>query len=164
MIVDKRKILDLFKETGYTITGIGVFRNVNNVQMLIDTSDDNKPIGLEDVCNSGYIRYLNDTKISNVNSYSCTRSIGMATDLILVLLHNKININNTSLRLTSLLLKCDDIDILNVDINKENIEKLEGIKNNPYELIKITFRYKEEYNEGDCIIDNDCETINTNEC
>ncbi|MCA9747654.1 MAG: hypothetical protein KC414_00975 [Romboutsia sp.] len=154
----------MFKETGYTITGIGVFRNVNNVQMLIDTSDDNKPIGLEDVCNSGYIRYLNDTKISNVNSYSCTRSIGMATDLILVLLHNKININNTSLRLASLLLKCDDIDILNVDINKENIEKSEGIKNNPYELIKITFRYKEEYNEGDCIIDNDCETINTNEC
>ena len=38
MIVDKRKILDLFKETGYTITGIGVFRNVNNVQMLIDTN------------------------------------------------------------------------------------------------------------------------------
>lgn len=164
MIVDKRKILDLFKETGYTITGIGVFRNVNNVQMLIDTSDDNKPIGLEDVCNSGYIRYLNDTKISNVNSYSCTRSIGMATDLVLVLLHNKININNTSLRLTSLLLKCDDIDILNVDINKENIEKSEAIKNNPYELIKITFRYKEEYNEGDCVLENDCETLNINEC
>ena len=41
MIVDKSKILDLFKDTGYTITGIGVFRSVNNVQMLIDTSDDN---------------------------------------------------------------------------------------------------------------------------
>jgi len=88
----------------------------------------------------------------------------MATDLILVLLHNKININNTSLRLTSLLLKCDDIDILSVDINKENIEKSEGIKNNPYELIKITFRYKEEYNEGDCVLENDCETLNINEC
>jgi len=164
MIVDKRKILDLFKETGYTITGIGVFRNVNNVQMLIDTSDDNKAIGLDDICNSGYIRYLNDTKISNVKSYSCARSIGMTTDLVLVILHNKVNINNTAMKLTAMLLKCEDIDILNVDINKENIEKSEGIKNNPYELIKITFRYKEEYNEGDCIIDNDCETINTNEC
>ena len=66
---------------------------------------ENKPIGLEDICNTGYIRYLNDTKISNVKSYSCTRSIGMATDLVLVILHNKININNTALRLTSLLLK-----------------------------------------------------------
>lgn len=164
MIVDKNKILDLFSGSGYIINGIGVLRTINEVQMIVDTSDDNKPIGLEDVCNSGYIRYLNDTKISNVNSYSCTRSIGMATDLILVLLHNKININNTALRLTSLLLKCDDIDILNVDINKENIEKSEGIKNNPYELIKITFRYKEEYNEGDCVLENDCETLNINEC
>lgn len=164
MIVDKNKILDLFSGSGYIINGIGVLRTINEVQMIVDTSDDNKAIGLDDICNSGYIRYLNDTKISNVNSYSCTRSIGMATDLILVLLHNKININNTALRLTSLLLKCDDIDILNVDINKENIEKSEGIKNNPYELIKITFRYKEEYNEGDCVLENDCETLNINEC
>lgn len=164
MIVDKNKILDLFSGSGYIINGIGVLRTINEVQMIVDTSDDNKAIGLDDICNSGYIRYLNDTKISNVKSYSCTRSIGMATDLILVLLHNKININNTSLRLTSLLLKCDDIDILNVDINKENIEKSEGIKNNPYELIKITFRYKEEYNEGDCVLENDCETLNINEC
>ena len=164
MIVDKNKILDLFSGSGYIINGIGVLRTINEVQMIVDTSDDNKAIGLDDICNSGYIRYLNDTKISNVKSYSCTRSIGMATDLILVLLHNKININNTALRLTSLLLKCDDIDILNVDINKENIEKSEGIKNNPYELIKITFRYKEEYNEGDCVLENDCETLNINEC
>lgn len=164
MIVDKNKILDLFSGSGYIINGIGVLRTINEVQMIVDTSDDNKAIGLEDVCNSGYIRYLNDTKISNVNSYSCTRSIGMATDLVLVMLHNKVNINNTAMKLTAMLLKCEDIDILNVDINKENIEKSEGIKNNPYELIKITFRYKEEYNEGDCIIDNDCETINTNEC
>jgi len=53
MIVDKSKILELFKETGYNITGIGVFRNVNKVKMLIDKRDDNKHIGLEDVCNSG---------------------------------------------------------------------------------------------------------------
>ncbi len=164
MIVDKNKILDLFSGSGYIINGIGVLRTINEVQMIVDTSDDNKAIGLDDICNSGYIRYLNDTKISNVKSYSCARSIGMATDLILVLLHNKININNTSLRLTSLLLKCDDIDILNVDINKENIEKSEGIKNNPYELIKITFKYKEEYNEGDCVLENDCEILNINEC
>lgn len=164
MIVDKNKILDLFSGSGYIINGIGVLRTINEVQMIVDTSDDNKAIGLDDICNSGYIRYLNDTKISNVKSYSCARSIGMTTDLVLVILHNKVNINNTAMKLTAMLLKCEDIDILNVDINKENIEKSEGIKNNPYELIKITFRYKEEYNEGDCIIDNDCETINTNEC
>lgn len=164
MIVDKNKILDLFSGSGYIINGIGVLRTINEVQMIVDTSDDNKAIGLDDICNSGYIRYLNDTKISNVKSYSCARSIGMTTDLVLVILHNKVNINNTAMKLTAMLLKCEDIDILNVDINKENIEKSEGIKNNPYELIKITFKYKEEYNEGDCIIDNDCETINTNEC
>jgi len=164
MIVDKNKILDLFSGSGYIINGIGVLRTINEVQMIVDTSDDNKAIGLDDICNSGYIRYLNDTKISNVKSYSCARSIGMTTDLVLVMLHNKVNINNTAMKLTAMLMKCDDIDILSVDINKENIEKSEGIKNNPYELIKITFRYKEEYNEGDCIIDNDCETINTNEC
>ena len=88
----------------------------------------------------------------------------MITDLALNILHNKININNTALRLTSLLLKCDDIDILSVDINKRKYKKSEGIKNNPYELIKITFRYKEEYNEGDCVLENDCETLNINEC
>ena len=88
--------------------------------------DDNNPIGLEDICNTGYIRYLNDTKISNVKSYSCTRSIGMITDLALSHLHNKININNTALRLTSLLLKCDDIDILSVDIKQRKYREIGG--------------------------------------
>ena len=65
MIVDKRKILDLFKETGYTITGIGVFRNVNSVQMLIDTRMIIILLDLKIFCTYWlHFRYLNDTKIS----------------------------------------------------------------------------------------------------
>lgn len=142
-MINEQHILSAFSNLPFQVKGVGILRSIGDKSLVVKFEDgEYNPIGLDNTCNSCYLRYGGDITYTKEELLSCSEQMYKAkTDIVLVLGTTKLK---TEPLRDSILYRIGQIEGAVLKLfseNKQQILKDESIDNNTMDIIKFVFEY-----------------------
>lgn len=158
MVINENKVLELFKDLPFQIDGIGFFLDVDNKKIVAKQEcNEYVPIGIDDRCNAGYIRYNGANRFTKIQKIvACSTVYTSYNELVLVAGFVDTNLVKLQQSILSIFVSNDDIELKSISFDKDEIEKLEIITKNNLNLVRVVFSFTEIISQDNCIYDDRC--------
>lgn len=147
MLFDENIILRVFAGLPFSVTGIGILRDEKGVSIVCKKENaDYKPIGLNDDCNGGYLRYNGEISFTPNGQLSCSEDLYIAkTEIVLITGTRNIDLASLQQSIMFKLTGIVDLTLKRFTENKQQILSEEKMANNTLDLLKFVFDYQFDY-------------------
>ncbi|HNY55877.1 MAG TPA: hypothetical protein PKI86_09625 [Chitinophagales bacterium] len=147
MLFDENIILNPFTNLPFSVTGIGILRDDKGVSIVCKKeNNDYIPIGLNDDCTGGYLRYNGEVTFTPNGQLSCSEDLYIGkTEIILVTGTKNIDLASLQQSIMFRLSGIVDLTLKRFTENKQQILSEEKMAMNTLDLLKFVFDYKFDY-------------------